>query len=110
MEKSFTTTFSNRFEVLADMPLFNVTGVYNESKTTVVYKIHAGLNSSGFYDSSIPYGNCNRYPLAVGYDSSQVNASDFSYNMMDIPCFNTIYKVDSVKIVSGMIYKQVTFR
>lgn len=109
MGKSSTVTFSNQFEVLADQPLFNVTGVHNESKITVVYKIHAGLNSSGFYDSSIPYGNCNSYPLAVGYDSSQVDASDFSYNM-DIPCFNTIDKVDSVKIVSGMIYKQVAFR
>src|SRR5574340_267576 len=109
MGKSSTVTSSNQFEVLANPPLFNVTGVYNESKITVVYKIHAGLDSSGFYDSSIPYGNCNSYPLAVGYDSSQVDASDFSYNM-DIPCFNTIDKVDSVKIVSGMSYKQVTFR
>lgn len=109
MGKSSTVTSSNQFEVLANPPLFNVTGVYNESKITVMYKIHAGLDSSGFYDSSIPYGNCNSYPLAVDYDSSQVDASDFSYNM-DIPCFNTIDKVDSVKIVSGMNYKQVTFR
>ncbi|MDE1843363.1 MAG: hypothetical protein KGH95_06915, partial [Thaumarchaeota archaeon] len=109
MGKSSTVTSSNQFEVLANPPLFNVTGVYNESKITVMYMIHAGLDSSGFYDSSIPYGNCNSYPLAVGYDSPKIDASDFSYDM-DIPCFNTIDKVDSVKIVSGMSYKEVAFR
>src|SRR3989442_382689 len=99
---------SNKFDVLADPPLVNITGVNNGSRTTVVYKIHAGPNSSGFYDTSVPYGNCNSYPLAVGSDVSHINASDFSYNM-DIPCFYSIDKVDSVKIVPGMINKEVTF-
>lgn len=97
----------NKFEVLADPPQFNITGVYNGAKVTVMYKIHAESNSTGFYNSSVPFGNCNSYPLAVGYDSSQISASDFSSYRLDIPCFNTIDAVDSVKIVSGMTYKEI---
>lgn len=44
----------------------------------VMFTITALGNSTGFYDGSAPLG-CDGYmPLAVGYTSSQVNASDFT--------------------------------
>ncbi|MDE1764568.1 MAG: hypothetical protein KGH88_10070, partial [Thaumarchaeota archaeon] len=64
-------------------------------------------NSTGFYNSFVPFGSCNSYPLAVGYDSSQISASDFPSYRLDIPCFNSIDVIDSVKIVSGMTYKEI---
>jgi hypothetical protein len=108
MGKTHEPTLSNQFEVLATPPLYNVTGVYNGSNITVIYKIHAGSNSKGFYDTSIPFGFCISYPLAVGYSPSEVDATDFNAEF-DIPCFNAIESVDSVKIVSGMTYKEVQF-
>ena len=99
---------SNKFEILANPPLFNVTGVYNSSKISVIYKIHAKSDSKGFYDTSVPFDGCLSYPLAVGYDTSEVDATKF-HAIFDIPCFNTIEDVYSVKIVSGMTYKEVQF-
>lgn len=107
----FETTCCNfdmtKFVVLSEPPLFNITGIQNEAKVTVMYKIHSQPNSTGFYSSSIPFGSCNSYPLAVGFNSSQINASDFPSYRLEIPCYNTIDKVDSVKIVSGMTYKEI---
>lgn len=107
----FETTCCNfgtaKFKVLADPPLFNITGIYNGAKVAVMYKIHAESNSTGFYNSSIPFGACNSYPLAVGFNSSQISASDFSSYMLEIPCYNAIDMVESVKIVTGMTYKEI---
>ena len=97
-----------QFDVIANPPLFNVTGVINGSKVTVMYKIHAGPDSKGFYDTSIPFDSCNSYPLAVGYGPSDVDATKFHADF-DIPCYNAIDGVDSVNIVSGMTYKVVQF-
>jgi hypothetical protein len=44
----------------------------------VVYSITAPSNSTGFYDESAPWIDCATMPLAVGYQASQVNASDFT--------------------------------
>jgi len=99
---------SNNFEVLAEPSMFDITKINNGTRATVMYKIHAVANSMGFYNSSIPYGSCNSYPLAVGYTYSQINATDFAYDLV-IPCYYTIAKVDSVKIISGMGFKEVIF-
>lgn len=111
---TFETTCCNfdtkKFEVLSNPSMFNITGIYNGTTVTVMYKIYAAANSTGFYNSSFPFGSCNSYPLAVGYDPSQINASEFSSYMMEIPCYNTIHKVEIVKIVSGMTYKEIQFK
>jgi|SRR5579885_113780 len=101
-------TLSNKFEILANPPLFNVTGVMNNSKISVTYKIYAKSDSKGFYDTSVPFDGCLSYPLAVGYYPSEIDATKFHADFA-IPCFATIDNVDSVNIVSGMTYKEVQF-
>jgi hypothetical protein len=103
-----TPVGSNKFEILANPPLFNVTGVYNGSKISVTYKIYAKSDSTGLYDTSIPFDECLSHPLAVGYDPSKVDPAKF-HSDFGVPCFNTIDNVDSVKIISGMTYKEVQF-
>jgi hypothetical protein len=99
---------SNKFEILANPPLFNVTGVMNNSKISVTYKIYAKSDSAGFYDTSVPFDGCLSYPLAVGHDTSEVDATKFHADFA-VPCFATIDDVDSVNIVSGMTYKEIQF-
>ena len=101
-------TSSNKFDILSNPLLFNVTGVYNGSKISVTYKIYAKSDSKGFYDTSVPFDECLSYPLAVGYSTSEVDATKFHADF-DIPCFNSIEDVDSVKLVSGMTYREVQF-
>lgn len=99
---------SNKFEILANPPLFNVTGVMNNSKISVTYKIYAKSDSEGFYDTSVPFDGCLSYPLVVGHDTSEVDATKFHVDFA-VPCFATIDDVDSVNIVSGMTYKEIQF-
>ena len=80
-------TSSNKFDIVANPLLFNVTGVYNGSKISVTYKIYAKSDSKGFYDTSVPFDECLSYPLAVGYSTSEVDATKFHADF-DIPCFN----------------------
>ncbi len=47
------------------------------SSITVLYRVTALANSTGFYDYSAPYGYCGTMPMAVGYSASQINGSDF---------------------------------
>lgn len=100
---------TNRFQIhtnpktvsLVDMPL--------DSNFTVVYTIKPLQNATGFYDYFLPAINCERYPLAVGYDKDQVNASDFSSFVTNTPlCESPQYHLTSVEI-SGMNYKAITF-
>ncbi len=108
MESHSSPGSSNKFEIFANPPLFNVTNIHNGSKLSVIYKIYAKPDSGGFYDTSVPFDGCLSYPLAVGYDQSQIDATKFHADF-DIPCFNTIENVDSVNIISGMTYKSVQF-
>ncbi|MDH2901793.1 MAG: hypothetical protein PXY39_12565 [archaeon] len=49
------------------------------AKVIIVYTIQAGIYSKGFYGFQYLNAFCPRNtPFAVGYNSSQVNASDFS--------------------------------
>lgn len=106
----YSTEPSSRVTVMADPPLFNVTGVHSGTKISVVYTIRTGSNSTGFYDNSVPYGSCMSYPMAIGYAASQVDKSHFSKWIAVIPpCFYSIDGVDSVKIISGMNYTMVDF-
>ncbi len=47
------------------------------SSVTVLYRVTALANSTGYYDYSAPYGSCGTVPMAVGYTASQVSGSDF---------------------------------
>ena len=51
-----------------------ITFTNSTSTFTVVYNITSTTGSTGFYDSA---GDVWGYPLAVGYEASQLNASDF---------------------------------
>lgn len=88
----------------------NVTDISGGSNMTVMYMIYAESNAKGFYGASVPFDSCAFYPFAVAYGSSQVNATDFT-NYSHIPhfCFNAIYNISSVKVVSGMNYTMVNF-
>ncbi len=73
---------------------------------TVTYIIKPLSNSTGFYDYAVPRPMCNTYPLAVGYDASQVNSSDFSMgleSMLNHSCIVMPYEMSKVEI-SGMDY------
>jgi hypothetical protein len=76
---------------------------------TVTYVVKPLSNSTGFYDYSIPRPMCNTYPLAVGYDASQVNSSDFSLGletMLNHSCMTMPYVMSKVEI-SGMDYTTI---
>ena len=68
---------------------------------TVVYRVSALQNSTGFYDQSAPYGYCGDIPMAVGYSASQVNGSDFPPRPPVHSCIAVPYIPISVG-VSGM--------
>jgi len=105
-----TVTPSSSFQITATPSLFDATKVSAGSNVNVIYKIHAEPNAGGYYDASVPYGACTRYPLAVVYDASTVDATHFGpYVGLLPPCFSSLYTVSSVKIVSGMNYKEVQF-
>src|SRR2546426_2673000 len=42
---------------------------------TVLYRVSALQNSTGFYDQSAPFGYCGGIPMAVGYSASQAKGS-----------------------------------
>lgn len=74
---------------------------------TDTYLIRPLPNSEGFYDFSIPKPGCGFYPLAVGYASDQVNASDFSkVSPLGQTCQRSPYEITSVQ-VSDMDYKEI---
>ena len=105
-----TVTPSSSFQFTVTPSLFDATKVSAGSNVNVIYKIYAEPNAQGYYDASLPYGVCSRYPLAVVYDASTVDATHFGpYVTLPPPCFNSLYTVSSVKIVSGMSYKEVQF-
>ncbi len=104
---SYRPTPPDLFRITAIPNVLNITSATNGTNFTIMYKIYAAPNSKGFYDSSVPTDGCESYPLAVGYVATQVKASDFS-PLIGIPCFATLYVVDSVRI-SGMDYTNIVF-
>jgi hypothetical protein len=70
--------------------------ISNETDVIVAYTINAPAGSSGFYMFGIP-DNCPSVPLAVGYQPSQLAASDFP-GIGPIPCPAPIVQVDIVGI------------
>jgi hypothetical protein len=67
---------SYSFDITASPSSIQPTGAMNF--VTVVYTVDALSNATGFYDYSAPYMYCSGMPMAVGYGSAQVNASDFA--------------------------------
>ncbi|MGI0102645.1 MAG: hypothetical protein ACREA7_08645 [Nitrosotalea sp.] len=105
-----SATSSHGFAGTAEPSWVDIANVTAGSKLSVLYTIKADANSTGYYDSSVPYGLCSRYPLAVGYSTMHISKSDFSsLLLLPPPCFNSIEKIDSVDIVSGMNYTVVDF-
>ena len=84
------------------------------SSFSFIYLISPLSNATGFYDYGIPYETCdsapccegpNSAPLAVGYDASQVNASDF-FGYVGWSCPSYPIALTSVE-VANMGYKVV---
>lgn len=80
---SCSKIISNSFTINASPS--SITPMSSTNYVSVVYTITALGNSTGFYDRSAPYEYCSGMPMAVGYSSSQVNASDFNTPMI-VPC------------------------
>ena len=78
-----------------------VTPSASMSSITVLYRVTALANSTGFYDYSAPYGYCGTMPMAVGYSGSQVNGSDFPPRPPPHSCAVELYIPSSVG-VSGI--------
>ncbi|MGB9002376.1 MAG: hypothetical protein WCC52_01030 [Nitrosotalea sp.] len=97
------------FQIHANPKTVSLAGMPLDSNFTVIYTIKPLQNATGFYDYFLPEINCERYPLAVGYDKDQVNASDFSSFVTNPPlCESSQYHLTSVEI-AGMNYKEITF-
>jgi hypothetical protein len=77
------------------------------SNFTVVYNITAPAVSTGFYDNAgdIYWG----YPLAVGYETSQLNASDFHIDLSSHPTIFEPLRPTSVSVI-GMGWTYVEFQ
>ena len=106
---SDTTEYFQTYSIPDTMDLANFPVGYN---FTVIYIIKPLSNSTGFYEYSIPKLPCNSYPLVVGYDKDQINASDFSLGletMLNHSCMNAPYGISAVQ-VSGMAYTQMKLR
>jgi hypothetical protein len=73
---SCTSTVSHAFKISAIPSTVQPSPATNY--ITIIYTISSLSNSTGFYDGSAPFDDCNSMPMAVGYAASQVNASDFA--------------------------------
>ena len=72
------TTQSANFTNVVSPSSITIPSDNSASQVVLVYTIHSGNSSKGFYSFSY-LNSCEKYvPLAVGYNSSQVNASDFN--------------------------------
>jgi hypothetical protein len=100
--------YTNSFQIIVVPQTVNLDNFQIGSNFTVTYMIRPLSNATGFYDQSIPKLACERYPLAVGYATDQVNYSNFSYiDLLNPPCASAgIYNLAAVEI-SGMSYKEV---
>lgn len=102
------TDWMKSFNLTAIQNSINVTNIHAGSTFTVIYKIHAMPKSKGIYDYTLPHGICEQYPMAVGYNASQLKVSDFPLDVrLGRSCPNFIAYVTSVKIISGMNYTEV---
>lgn len=94
------------FQVTANPSIIDLTNITAGSNVTVLYRIHANPNATGYYSQVVPFNICESYPLAVTDNASQVKLSEFGYigyNPIH-SCFLTIDEYHLVKIISGMNY------
>jgi hypothetical protein len=106
---------SHNFLISSIPSSVNVSEMAVGSSFSFIYIISPLPNATGFYDYGIPYETCdsapccveghNTAPLAVGYDASQVNASDF-FGIVFWGCFSHPIALTSVE-VANMGYKVV---
>ena len=74
---------------------------------TVVYTVRSLSNSTGFYDNGVPSGDCDSWPMAIGYAASQVNSSDFTQRLsVSCPVPELLWRSTSV---SGMNVTYISF-
>lgn len=101
------TDYTHSFQITFVPKTVDLTNLPIGSNFTVTYIIKPLSNATGFYDYSIPWLACERYPLAVGYASDHVNYSNFSYiDPASYPCASVYYTLTAVEI-SGMSYKYI---
>lgn len=96
------------FHVTAIPSMISIDNASAKDNFTVYYKIYAPSNSKGIYYYSIPWDNCEQYPLAVGYSASDLKKSDFPLEvLLGRTCPVNFLHIISNRIVSGMKYTEV---
>ena len=103
------TDYTHSFQITAVPETVDLTHFPIGSNFTTIFMIKPLPNATGFYDYSIVKPVCNAYPLVVGYNSDQVNSSDFSEDlgfMQNHPCHYGPYGYSPVQ-VSGISYVQM---
>lgn len=105
--KDYTPSFS----IFAFPQSENLTELSVNSTFTVDYLLTAHTNATGFYDESFPrLAGCLSFPLAVGYQTGQVNASDFAGSEGILPsCPASPFLLTSFQISTSMNYVDVAF-
>ena len=106
--KDYADSFS-----ISTFPLSeNLSQIPANSTFTVDYFVTPHANSTGFYDGFLPMLSpvCLSYPLAVGYQADEVNASDFGGSeAAPVDCPSSPIQVASLQISAGMGYIDVAF-
>jgi hypothetical protein len=93
---------SHSFVISSIPSSVNISDIAVGSSFSFIYLISPLSNATGFYDYAIPYMGCegpNNLPLAVGYDASQVNGSDF-FGYVGFGCPSTPYTITSVEVAN----------
>ncbi|MDH2908183.1 MAG: hypothetical protein PXX83_08830 [Candidatus Nitrosotalea sp.] len=104
----FGFSLGPKFNVTAIPSLLNMTNASKGDTFSVMYKISSATDSKGIYDYSIPWDVCEQYPLAVGYDASELKKSDFPLEvLLGRTCPNSIFHVTSNTIISDMNFTEV---
>jgi len=106
--KDYADSFS-----ISTFPLSeNLTQIPANSTFTIDYFVTPHANATGFYDGFLPMLSpvCLAYPLAVGYQADEVNASDFGGSeAAPVGCPSSPILVTSLQISAGMGYVDVAF-
>jgi hypothetical protein len=80
----------------------------NVTYVTVLYNVSALANSKGIYEYSAPYGYCGSMPMAVGYNASQLDGSDFPPRPPPHSCIAELYSPVAVEVVGiGVTYVDI---
>ncbi len=82
---SFGGLFVNNVIISQAQPNTISFGSQENASTVILYTVSAKSDSKGYYHLALPYV-CEDIPLAVGYDTSQLDASAFQD--LDKMCFN----------------------